>query len=82
MATCRPIRWDPPNLVVWENSRAIIGNGDGLEITKKGKLDVKVDPSNGSTCDITFNVKVTPEVAHQFLSLTMLIQKGWKVITA
>ena len=34
-----------------------------------------------STCNLTFNVKVVPEVAHQVLSLTMLTQEGWKIIT-
>ena len=26
-------------------------------------------------------MKVTPEVAHQLLSLTMLMQEGWKITT-
>ena len=42
---------------------------------------MKVEQNDGSTCDLTFNVKVMPEVAHQLLSLTMLIQEGWKVMT-
>ena len=42
---------------------------------------MKVEPNDGSTYDLTFNVKVTPEVAHQLLTLTMLMQEGWKVMT-
>ena len=44
-------------------------------------MDVKVKQNNGSTCDLTFDMKVTPEVAHQLFSLTMLMQEGWKVTT-
>ena len=60
---------------------AIIGDGNGLKITKKGKLDVKIEQSNGSTCNLTFDVKEAPEVAHQLLSLKMLMQEGWKIMT-
>ena len=42
---------------------------------------MKVEKNDGSTCNLTFNVKVTPEVAHQLLSLTMLMHERWKVIT-
>ena len=74
---------DPTGMydIIKINETAIIGNGNGLEITKKGKLNVKVEQNDGSTCDLTFEVKVMPEVAHQLLSLTMLMQEGWKVMT-
>ena len=67
--------------IIETNERAIIGDRNGLKITKKGKLNMKVEQNDGSTCDLTFDVKVTPEVAHQLLSLTMLMQEGWKVMT-
>ena len=63
------------------NETAIIGDGNWLKITKEGKLNVKVEQNNGSTWDLTFDVKVTPEVAHQLLSLTMSMQEGWKIMT-
>ena len=37
--------------------------------------------NDGSTCDLTFDMKVMPEVAHELLSLTMLMQEGWQVVT-
>ena len=40
---------------------------------------MKVEQNDGSTCDLTFNVKVAPEVAHQLLSHTMLIQECWEI---
>ena len=74
---------DPRGLynIIKINETARIGDGNGLQITKKGKLDMKVEQNDGSTCDLTFDVKVTPELAHQLLSLTMLMQKGWKIMT-
>ena len=81
-ATCHLMN-DPTGVynVIEINETGIIGDGNGLKITKKGKLDMKVEQNNGSTCDLTFNVKVALEVAHQLLSLTMLMQEGWKVMT-
>ena len=43
---------------------------------------MNVEQNNGSTCDLTFDVKVVSKIAHQFLSITMLMQEGWKVMTA
>ena len=42
---------------------------------------MKFEQNDGSTCDLTVDVKVMPEVAHQLLSLTMLMQEGWKGTT-
>ena len=53
----------------------------GIKITKKSKLDVKVMQNDSSTCELTFDMKVTLEVTHQLLSPTMLVQKGWIVMT-
>ena len=59
---------------------AIIGDGNGLKIINKGMLDVKVGQNDGSTCYLALDVKVVPEVAHQLLSLTMLISEGWELM--
>ena len=42
---------------------------------------MKVEQNDGSTCDLTFDVKVRPKISHQLLSLTMLMQEAWKVMT-
>ena len=42
---------------------------------------MKVEQNDGSTCDLTFDAMVTPEVAHQLLSLTMLMKEGWEIMT-
>ena len=64
------------------NKTTIFGDGNGIKITKKGKSEVKVEQNYGSTCDSTFDVKVLPEVPHQqLLSLTMVMQEGWKITT-
>ena len=67
--------------VIEINETAIIDDGHGLEITKKGKLDMKVGQIDGSTCDLTLDVEVMPEVAHLLLSLMMLMQEGCKMKT-
>ena len=72
---------DPMYDIIKINKTAIIGDGNGLKITKQGKLHMIVEQNDGSTCNLTFDVKVTTEVSHQLLSLTMLMQEGWKVIT-
>ena len=79
-ATCHLMN-DPTGVydIIEIYETAIIGDGNGLKITKKGKLYVIVKQNNGSTCDLTLDVKVVPEVAHQLLSHTM--QEGWKVMT-
>ena len=40
------------------NEMAIKGDGIGLKIIKKGKLDVNVGQNNGSTYNLTLDVKV------------------------
>ena len=74
---------DPTGLynIIKINETAIIGDGNGHKITKKGKLDVKVMQNDSSTCELTFDMKVTLEVTHQLLSPTMIMQEGWKVMT-
>ena len=47
------------------NEMEIIGDGNGLKIINKGRLDMKVVQNDGSTCNLTLDVKVMPEVAHQ-----------------
>ena len=63
------------------NEMAIMGDGNGTKIIKKGKFNIRVGQNDGSTCDLGLDVKVTPEVAHQLLSLTMLMQEDWEMKT-
>ena len=67
--------------IVKKNEMAVIDDGNGLKIIKKGKLYMKVGQNDGSTCNSTLDVKVMSEVAHQLLSLTMLMQEGWEMKT-
>ena len=67
--------------IIKTNETAMIHDGNGLKITKKGNLNMKVEQDNGSTCHLTLDVKVMSEVAHQLLSLTILMQEGWKITT-
>ena len=39
------------------NETVIIGDGNGLKITKKGKLDAIVEQNDCSTCDLMFDMK-------------------------
>ena len=59
-ATCHSMN-DPTGVynIIKINETAITGDRNGLKITKKGKLDMKVEQDDGSTCDLTFDMKVT-----------------------
>ena len=76
-ATCHLSVYD----IVKINETAILGDGTGLKITKKGKLNMKVGQDDGSTCYLILDVKVMAEVAQQLLSLTTLMQEGWEMKT-
>ena len=67
--------------IVEINETLIIGYGNGFKIIKEGKVDIKVGQNDGSTSNLTLDVKVTPEIAYQLLSLTMLMQEGWEMKT-
>ncbi len=79
-ATCHLTNDDSGLYDVQEvNEVAVIGDGKGLNISKKGKIDVLVQQKDGSECTLTLNVKVSEEIVHQLLSLTMLLQEGWSM---
>ena len=42
---------------------------------------MKSGQNDGSTSNLTLDVKVTTEVAHLLLRLTMLMQDGWEMKT-
>ena len=60
-ATCHLMN-DPTGVynIIEINETAIIGDGNGLKIMKKGQFDIKVKQNDGSTCDLAFDMKVTP----------------------
>ena len=60
------------------SGQVIVGNGKGVKITHRGKLDVKIKQKDGSENKMTLqNVKVVPELGHNLISLTTLMMKGW-----
>ena len=44
----------------------IISDGNGIQITKEGKLDVTIVQKDGTTCDTTIDTKVSPGIEHHY----------------
>ena len=57
----------------------MIGNGDSISCTHKGKLDVICKLRDGSMARETWDVKIFPQLNHDLFSFTKAMKEGWKM---
>ena len=55
----------------------MIGNGESISCTHKGKLDVICKHKDGSTARLTWEVKIVPQLNHDIFSFTKAMKEGW-----
>ena len=57
----------------------MIGNGESISCTHKGKLDVICRHKDGSTAKQTWEVKIVPQLNHDLFSFTKAMKEGWQM---
>ena len=57
----------------------MIGNGESISCSNKGKLDVICKHKDGSMAKQTWEVKIVPQLNHDLFSLTKAMKEGWKM---
>ena len=57
----------------------MIGNGQSIICTHKGKLDVICKHKNGSMARETWDVKIVPQLNHDLFSFTKAMKEGWQM---
>ena len=57
----------------------MIGNGESISCTHKGKLDVICKHKDGSTAKQTWEVKIVPQLNHDLFSFTKAMKEGWQM---
>ena len=57
----------------------MIGNGESISCTPKGKLDVICKHKDGSIAKQTWKVKIVPQSNHDLFSFTKAIKEGWQM---
>ena len=57
----------------------MIGNGESISSTHKGKLDVICKHRDGSTAGETWEVKIVPQLNHDLFSFTKAMKEGWQM---
>ena len=57
----------------------MIGNGESISCTHKGKLDVICKQKDGSMARQTWEVKIVPQLNHDLLSFTKAMKEGWQM---
>ena len=55
----------------------MIGNGESISCTHKGKLDVICKHKDGSTAQQTREVKIVPKLNHDLFSFTKAMKERW-----
>ena len=55
----------------------MIGNGESISRTHKGKLDVICKHKDGSKARQTWEVKIVPQLNHDLFSFTKAMKEGW-----
>ena len=55
----------------------MIGNGESISCTHKGKLDVICKHIDGSTARQTWGVNIVPQLNHDLFSFTKAMKEGW-----
>ena len=66
------------NLAPIEGS-VMIGNGQSVICTHKGKLDVICKHKDGSMAKETRDVKIVPQLNHDLFSFTKAMKEGWQM---
>ena len=56
----------------------MIGNGESISCTHKGKLDVICKHRDGSMARETWDVKIVPQLNHDLFSFTKAMKEGWQ----
>ena len=57
----------------------MIGNGESISCTHKGKLNVICKHRDGSMARETWDVKIVPQLNHDLFSFTKVIKEGWQM---
>ena len=57
----------------------MIGNGQSIICTHKGKLDVICKHNDGSMAKETWDVKIVPQFNHDLFSFTKVMKEGWQL---
>ena len=57
----------------------MIGNGESISCTHKGKLDVICKHRDGSMARETWDVKIVPQLNHDLFSFTKAMMEGWQM---
>ena len=57
----------------------MIGNGQSISCTHKGKLDVICKHKNGSMAKESWDVKIVPQPNHDLFSFTKAMKEGWQM---
>ena len=55
----------------------MIGNGQSISCTHKGKMDVICKHKDGSRAKETWDVKILPHLNHDLFSITKAMMEGW-----
>ena len=61
------------------NRSVMIGNGQSISCTHKGKLDVICKHKDGSMTRETWDVKIVPQLNHDLFSFTKAMKEGWQM---
>ena len=61
------------------NGSVMIGNGQSISCTHKGKLDVICKHKDGSIARQTWDVKIVPQLNHDLFSFTKAMKEGWQM---
>ena len=57
----------------------MIGNGQSIICTHRGKLDVICKQKDGSMAKETWNVKIVPQLKSDLFSFTKAMKEGWQM---
>ena len=57
----------------------VIGNGESISCTHKGKLDVICKHKDGSMARHTWVVEIVPQLNHDLFSFTKAMKDGWQM---
>ena len=57
----------------------MIGNGESISCTPKGKLDIICKHKDGSRAKQTREVKIVPQLNHDLFSFTKAMKEGWQM---
>ena len=61
------------------NGSVMIGNGQSISCTHKGKLDVICKHKDESMARETWDVKIVPQLNHDLFSFTKVMKERWQM---